>query len=399
MMTNQPTATRIADLNRVIQPFTRFYRESSYTRLVSEPDVCDFAIGNPHELPLPEYVSALQQNAQPQNKDWFAYKTSEPASQQTVAATLREWRDMDFDPADICMTNGGFAAISLALYSVVDPGDEVIFITPPWFFYELLITQAQGVPVRVPINSDTFDLDLDAIAAAITPRTRAIIINSPNNPTGKIYGPNTLEKLATILSEAGQRNGRTLYLLSDEAYSRIIYDNQPFYSPTTYYPYSFLLYTYGKTLLAPGQRIGYIALPPTMPEVDRIALREGIFVSQLAQSFAFPNALLQHALPDLEKQSIDIEHLQTKRNRLVETLRGIGYDVHLPQGTFYLLPRSPLADDWTFTEILAQNKILALPGEVVELPGFFRLSLTAADAMIDRSLAGFEIAFKQALVK
>jgi aspartate aminotransferase len=346
-------------------------------------------------MPLPEYVTSLQQHTQPQNKDWFAYKMSEPGSRRTVAAALREWRGVDFDPEDIFMTNGGFAAISVALYTVVDPGDEVIFITPPWFFYELLITQAQGVTVRVPINATTFDLDLEAIAAAITPRTRAIIINSPNNPTGKIYGPDTLKAISTILTEASERNGRAIYLLSDEAYSRIVYDNNSFYSATTYYPHSLMLYTYGKTLLAPGQRIGYIALPPIMPEADRIALREGIFFAQLAQSYAFPNALLQHALPELEKQSIDIDRLQAKRDHLVGIMREIGYDVHLPEGTFYLLPRSPIANDTAFVEILAQNKILALPGEVVELPGYFRLSLTASEEMIERSLSGFEAAFKQ----
>ena len=395
-MSNQPMAARITDLSLSMRPFIRFYRESSYMRLAAEPDICDFAIGNPHNLPLPEYVSSLQQHIQPQNKDWFAYKMSEPASQRTVAATLREWRGIDFDPDDISMTNGGFAAIAVSLFALVDPGDEVIFITPPWFFYELLITQAQGIAVRVPINTATFDLDLDAIAAAITPRTRAIIINSPNNPTGKIYGAETLQGLAAILTEATERNGRTIYLLSDEAYSRIVYDSRPFHSATAYYPHSLMLYTYGKTLLTPGQRIGYIALPPMMPEAERVALREGILVAQLAQSYAFPNALLQHALPDLEKQSIDIEQLQAKRNRLVGALREIGYDVHLPEGTFYLLPRSPIADDWAFMEILAQHKILALPGKVVELPGYFRLSLTASEEMIERSLSRFAAAFEQA---
>jgi aspartate aminotransferase len=151
-----------------------------------------------------------------------------------------------------------------------------------------------------------------------------------------------------------------------------------------------LLYTYGKTLLTPGERMGYIALSPTLPQRD--ALRSTLFAAQLVTGFAFPNALLQHALPDLEKLSIDIPALQRKRDRLYDALRHMGYRLHKPEGTFYLLVQSPLADDEIFTALLAEHNILCLPGTLVEMPGYFRLSLTANDAMIERSLAGFEAA-------
>jgi aspartate aminotransferase len=173
-----------------------------------------------------------------------------------------------------------------------------------------------------------------------------------------------------------------------------MYDGRDFPSPTNYYPNSLLLYTYGKTLLTPGQRLGYIALPPTMPE--RETLRDAIMIAQIAGGFAFPNALLQHALGDLEKLSIDIEHLQYKRDCLVQELQKIGYDVHMPEGTFYLLPKSPLEDDWEFAQILSKHKILCLPGTIVEMPGYFRLSLTANDTMIERSLSGFKAAWDEA---
>src|SRR4029079_12226514 len=240
----------------------------------------------------------------------------------------------------------------------------------------------------------TFDLDLDAIAAAITPRTRAIIINSPNNPTGVIYQPETLKQLAEILSLASQRNGRPIYLLSDEAYSRIIFDDRSYASPTAFYSYSFLIYTYGKTLLTPGQRIGYVALAPTMP--DRESVRMAVLLAQVFTGYAFPNALLQRALPDLEGLSIDIAHLQRKRDRLVAALREMGYEVNLPEGTFYLLVRSPWQDDVAFAEKLAEHDILVLPGAVVELPGYFRISWTANDEMIERALPGFQAALAQA---
>jgi len=270
----------------------------------------------------------------------------------------------------------------------------VIFISPPWFFYEGIIVNHGAVPVRVKVDPKTLSLDLDAIKAAITKRTRAIIINSPNNPTGVIYQPDELKSLADILTAASESNGRPIYLLSDEAYSRIVFDGHPFYSPTSYYPNSLLLYTYGKTLLTPGQRIGYIALPPTMP--DRETLRNVMMGAQVISGWAFPNALLQHALPELENVSIDIPHLQKKRDRMVAALHGAGYEVHSPQGTFYLLPKSPWHDDWAFTDLLAQHDIFVLPGKVVELPGYFRISLTASDEMIERAIPGFVAAMAHA---
>jgi len=196
--------------------------------------------------------------------------------------------------------------------------------------------------------------------------------------------------LAQLLSDHSTRQGRPIFLLSDEAYSRILFDGRPFHSPTAYYPNTFLMYTYGKTLLTPGQRMGYIALPPTMP--DREALRPALTASQLTTGYAFPNALLQYALPELEGLSIDLAHLQRKRDTLVHALREAGYDVHLPEGTFYLLPRSPLADDWAFVERLAEHNILCLPGIVAEAPGYFRISLTANDDMLERALPGFAAA-------
>jgi aspartate aminotransferase len=274
----------------------------------------------------------------------------------------------------------------------VEPGDEVIFNSPPWFFYEGLIAATDGVPVRVKVQPDTFDLNLDAIQRAITPRTRVIIVNSPNNPTGKIYPESTLKALADILDQASQHNGRPIYLLSDEAYSRIVFDGYPYPSPTAYYPNAILIYTYGKVLLTPGQRLGYVALPPTMP--DRKAIREALSAAQIFTGYAFPNALLQHALVDLNTLSIDIAHLQRKRDRLIDALRASGYGVHRPEGTFYLLVRSPISDDWAFSEILAEHNIFCLPGTVVELPGYFRLSLTASDEMIDRAIPGFERAIR-----
>lgn len=388
------TSQRVARIQAAMKTPITFLTQSTWATRTGDSTICDFVVGNPHEMPLPEFTAALGRWTVPQNQDWFAYKRSEPAARAVVAASLRERRGMPFADEDIFMTNGAIAAIAVVLGTLVDPGDEVIYISPPWFFYEAHIAAHGAMPVRVRCDMATFDLDLEAIAAAITERTRAIIINSPNNPTGKIYPPATLERLAGILRAASERLGRDIYLLSDEAYSRIIYDDRPFTSPTQFYPNSFLIYTYGKTLLTPGQRLGYIALPPTMP--NREQMRWAIEATQGMTGYAYPNALLQHALPDLEQLSIDIAHLQRKRDRLVGALGEMGYAVHVPEGTFYLLPRAPEADDMAFIERLAAHNVFCLPGTVVELPGYFRVSLTANDDMIERSLPGFAAAREEA---
>lgn len=396
-MTAASVSQRVAGLMASSASLFAFFGDSAWARRRDEPGIVDFALGNPHEEPLPAFVDALQRWSVPRTKDWFAYKLSEPAAREAAAAGLRERRDEPFAAEDICLTNGAFAALTVAVTAVADPGDEVIFLSPPWFFYEAILLATGVTPIRVKVRADDFDLDVEAIAAAITPRTRAVIVNSPNNPTGKVYPAATLQRLATALSEASARQGRPIYLLSDEAYNRIVFDGKPFPSPASFYPHTLVLYTYGKTLLTPGQRLGYIALPPPMPQADRELLRQAIFIAQFfAVGFAFPNALLQHALPDLERISIDVAHVQRKRDRLVGALREIGYAVHPPEGTFYLMPRSPLADDLAFVDLLAARDVFVLPGSLIELPGYFRLSLTANDAMIERSLPAFAAAWAEA---
>ena len=393
-MADQPLFPRTAALGRTMHLLGTFMRDSSWARRRFEPGIADFTFGNPHELAIPGYVDALQRAVTPRDKDWFAYKDSEPESREIAAASLRAYIGIPFAPDDIAMTTGGFGALAAALKAITEPGDEVIFSLPPWFLYEIMIVDNGLIPVKAPIDPATFDLDLDAIAAAITPRTRVLIVNTPHNPTGKIYPPATLARLAALLDDASRRNGRTIYLLSDEPYNRIIFDGARFHSPAAHYPNTLLAYSYGKVLLTPGQRIGYLALPPTMPDRDQVM--QSIRFAQIASGYLFPNALLQHALADLDALSIDIPHLQAKRDRMVLALRRMGYDLHTPEGTFYLLPRSPWDDDLAFTELLAEYGVFVLPGSIAEIPGYFRISLTANDAMIERALPGFAAAMERA---
>ena len=168
-------------------------------------------------------------------------------------------------------------------------------------------------------------------------------------------------------TDASARIGHPIWILSDEPYNRIVFDGRTAHSPAEFYPHTVITYSYGKTLLAPGQRIGFLTVPPTLPE--RAELRDEIFVQQIAAGYAFPNALLQHALADLERLSIDIGALERRRDRLVPALREMGYDASMPEGTFYTMARSPIADDAAFAETLARHQVLVLPGSVVEVPG------------------------------
>jgi aspartate aminotransferase len=384
---------QIDQLRDSIQGFLDFFN-GPFSKLNENPEVSNFAVGNPLEKPMPAYVETLRAHLEPRRRNWFAYQVSDPKARIAVARSLSAGTGMAWDPEDVAMTNGGFAALAVAMRALVEPGDEVIFMSPPWFFYEFMILAAGATAVRVHLAPPAFEPDLDELAAAITPRTKALIFNSPQNPSGRVYPLETLTALARNLTDASERIGHPIYLISDEPYRRILFDGIAFHSPAEVYPNTVVTYSYGKQLLAPGQRVGYLAVPPTMP--DREPFREAVFVAQLATGYAFPNALLQHALPDLEPLIIDIPAMQRRRDRLVGALREIGYEATMPEGTFYLMARSPMADDVAFTDVLARNRVLVLPGTIVEVPGWFRISLTATDEMVERGIPGFAAAHAEA---
>jgi aspartate aminotransferase len=206
-----------------------------------------------------------------------------------------------------------------------------------------------------------------------------------------------LAKLSSILTDASVRYGKPIYLISDEAFSRVVFSRQTCPSPTQFYPFSFLVYGYSKTLMAPGQRLGYIALSPTMP--DREPIRRVISLLQGSTfGWCFPSALMQHALSDLEQITLDLEHLQRKRDWMVKSLQEMGYRLQTPDGTFFLLVQSPWQDDCAFAELLASHDIFVLPGTPQEIPGYFRISLTASEDMIARALPKFQAAMISANV-
>ncbi len=340
-------------------------------------------------MPLGGLVTTLRERALPKHKDWFAYKTSEEEPRAFLATRLRRELAMPFEPSDIALTTGAFAAISVAFHILLNPGDEAVISEPAWFCYEPMLLAADAVPRKVKLKLPNFDLDLSAIEAAIGPKTRMVIVNTPHNPTGRIYDDNSLKALAEVLERASDKYGHRVFLLSDEPYRRLRFDGRRFTSPASFYPWTLISYSYGKILLAPGQRIGYLAISPSMPFKERKALSNVMFSTQMALGWCFPNAIMQYAVPDLENLSIDLTALARRRDLLAATLSNAGYDAPLPDGTFYLWTKWPEGNPETHWNRLADRNVFVLPGSIMNATNYFRISLTASDEMIERALPAF----------
>lgn len=212
------------------------------------------------------------------------------------------------------------------------------------------------------------------------------MVNSPANPTGRVYTRDRLAELAEALESASVRGGRRIWLLSDEPYRRIRFDGVDFTSPAACYPWTLIDYSYGKVLLAPGQRLGYLALSPLIPRTERAELRAAMLPLQMGMGWGFPDALMQYAAPALETVSIDVAELERRRDRMVGALGEAGYALTVPEGAFYLWGAAPGGDATAFVAALAERGVFVLPGTVFNSPGYFRISLTATTPMLERAL-------------
>lgn len=391
-MVRQLFAQRVATVQQALRPF--FDTVLRGPAADGPPMMANFLTGDPQELPPPGFVAALQRYSIPAATDWFAYRFQHQPARQAAATALSAELGADFAAEDIFLTRAAGGAIALALNTVVDPGDEVVFLSPPWYFYEAMILASGATPVRVRLRPPVFDLDVESIAAALGPRTRAILMNTPHNPSGRIYSAAALQCLADCLAETADRYGQPIWVISDEAYSRILFDNHRFVSPGIFHPYSMLAHTYSKTTLTPGQRLGYLALAPGVPQPE--AMRTALFHVLISSGLAMPDAVMQYALPDIDGLCIDVAAVQRRRDRMVAELQKQGYQLHVPQATFYLLPQAPGGDDRAFCALLAQHGVAVLPGHVIELPGYFRISLTATDDMVEKALPIFADAIQRA---
>jgi aspartate aminotransferase len=251
-----------------------------------------------------------------------------------------------------------------------------------------MLLMANAVPRKVPLGRPTFDLDLDAIEAAISPRTRLVIVNTPHTPSGRIYSRDVIADLGARLDRASQRIGRRIFLLSDEPYRRLRFDGRGFVSPAAVYPWTLISYSYGKVLLAPGQRLGYLGISPLMPAADRRALSDAMFATQMALGWCFPNAVMQYAIPHLEDLSIDVPALTRRRDTLTAVLTARGHAVVPPEGTFYLWVKWA-AEPERLWNALADRGVFVMPGRILGASDYFRISLTASDEMVARAVPAF----------
>lgn len=382
-------ASRAHEAAHSIQKVAEFFM--SYSAAVQEtPAIADFTFGNPHEMPLPEVVNALKTHAEPQTVDWFAYKTNEADACAYLANSLSEELGLPFEEEDIALTKGAFGAIKMCFTMLLEPGDECIVPLPGWFCYGPMLAAASAKEVQVPLNPSNFDLDLTAISEAITHRTRIVVVNTPHNPTGRIYSRAELQGLADLLDAKSTEIGHRIWILSDEPYRRIRFDGLSFTTPAAVYPHTLIDYSFGKILLAPGLRLGYLAISPTLPQAEREELRDLRFPVQMADGWNVPDAPLIYAIPDLDKVSIDIGALTRRRKRMLGALSQWGYQLTRPEGTFYLWGRAPGGDSDAFSKRLQESGVYVMPGTIFDRPTDFRLCLTATDQMIEAALPAFQ---------
>jgi aspartate aminotransferase len=295
------------------------------------------------------------------------------------------------------MTCGAGGALNVVLKTILNPGEEVIILAPFFVEYKFYIDNHGGVPVEVWTDHETFQLDIEAIKNAITQKTRAILICSPNNPTGVIYPAESLKKLGDILKKIHKDNGHLIYVISDEPYARIAYDGKHVPNIFPLVESSIIVTSHSKDLALPGERIGYLAANPRMDTA--MQFMEGAVFSNRVLGFVNAPALMQRLVAKLQEESVDIAEYQAKRDLLVNELTGMGFSLVKPDGAFYLFPRSPLADDVEFVKMAQKHHILLVPGAGFGAPGFFRIAYCVDKDMIERSLPAWRNLAREAGLK
>jgi aspartate aminotransferase len=269
---------------------------------------------------------------------------------------------------------------------LLDPGDEVIIFAPYFVEYLFYVENHQGVSTVVQTGAQ-FNLDLEALAAALSPRTKVVLINAPNNPTGVVYPAPTLEALGVLLRQKQDAFGTQIYLVSDEPYKKLLYDHTPYPEVYAYYDNSLVVTSHAKDLALPGERLGYIATNPACAEAQE--LQDGFSFANRTLGFVNAPALMQHVITQVQGVTIDMAQYERKRALLCDNLAAMGYDFVRPQGAFYLFPRTPVAQDVEFVQALQQERILTVPGRGFGTPGYFRIAYCVEDRTIERALDGF----------
>lgn len=367
------------------------------SREVGPENVFDFSLGNPDLPPPDRFFEVLLEEAARRDPMIHCYMPNAGYDhvREELALVYRNLTSLDFTSSDIIMTNGASGALNVALKALLEPGDEVVTLAPFFVEYEFYIGNHGGKMVSVQTGDD-FLPDLDALEAAIGPRTRAVIINSPNNPTGVLYPPETIKGLAEVLATASRRFGRSIILLSDEPYREIIFDGMRYPSPFLHYPNTIVATSNSKDLSLAGERIGHLAISPLCDGRGELS-KACIFCNRIL-GFVNANALMQRVVARLQNVRANVSVYQARRDRLCDALARMGFSFVRPSGAFYVFPRSPFPDDVKFSALLRKYGVIVVPGTGFHRPGHFRISFAVNDAVIDRSLEFFEKAAQEAAV-
>lgn len=355
--------------------------------------VYDFSLGNPNVDHPEAFKRELIRVANQEIMLKHGYTPNEgyPETRQAVAQKINKTAGMKISADHIVMSCGAGGALNVILKSLLDPGDEVIILKPFFLEYPFYIENYNGIVKYADTGAD-FSLDIDAISKAITRKTKAIIINSPNNPTGRVYSKKNISDLARLLKEKGRAQNKAIYLISDEAYAEIIYDGIALPSVLAAYPNSIIAYSYSKTLSLPGERIGYIAVNPKIHEAGDLI--KALILCTRIMGFVNAPALMQRIVANLQHITVDVKIYQKKRDLLCRGLAKAGYQFIKPEGAFYLFVKSPIPDDVKFVQMLLQQKVLVVPGSGFGCPGYFRIAFCVDDATIVNSMPGFAQAIK-----
>lgn len=363
----------------------RMFEEGAALRKqYGDESVFDFTLGNPTMEPPAELTAELKRLANEPVAGMHRYMNNAgyDETRAAVAEVIAENCNQPVTASHIVMCCGAGAAMNVVLKTLLNPGDEVIILAPFFVEYKFYIDNQGGVAV-VALTQDNFQPDLQAIEAAITSRTRALILNSPNNPTGVIYPRATLVEIGRMLKNIEQKTGQMITVISDEPYARISFE-EPVTSIFDCVENSVIVTSHSKDLALPGERIGYLAASPAMPEVN-LFMQGAIFCNRVL-GFVNAPALMQRLVTKMQRASVDIEQYRKKRDRLYEHLTDLGFEMVKPGGGFYLFPKSPLSDEMEFIRLAQKYLILLVPGSGFGAPGFFRIAYCVDDAMIERSL-------------
>ncbi len=360
---------------------------------LGEDNVFDFSLGNPNATPPAAFFDAIDAIARERDPRRHRYMPNAgfDDARAAVARFLSAEYRLNFAPTSVMLTSGAAGGMNCVLRAICNPGDEVLVLTPFFPEYRFYIEQAGAMPVFVPTD-DEFQPHLAAIEKALTPRTRAILINTPNNPTGAVYTDAKCRELGA-LCRRHDRPERPLYIVCDDPYRRILYDLDWCPTPATHYARTLIVSSYSKDLSIPGERAGYVAVPPEVPDAGLVLGA----VTMLNRTLGFVNApaLMQRVIARCADALCDARLYRENRDLLCDALAEYGYDLVKPRGALYAFPRTPIPDDPAFVDILLQHRILTVPGRGFGRPGYMRIAFCVERKVIERALPGFKAAITQ----